>query len=258
MALQNSDLLYVQRGTDSYKMEASQIAAFIEASPAVVYRGTVDCTAAVGAQLNPNPPVAGDLYVNTGDGTVDGTGADATDSWVGIGGEAIEDGRTILFNGTNWTLGGTLGDAGVNAVSGTAPITATGTDSVTIGINAATNAAPGSAQLAKETYDGDGKLTTDNASDVLIQAHFDELAGRITTAAGGGIQTVVGTSPIESSINGGGDTATISIVDATTAQKGAAQLTGTVAANDTTATTGNAVIGYAVPLDLSGLTELPA
>ena len=43
MALQSSDLLYVQRGADGYKMNAGEIIDFIAGSPAIVYRGTVDC-----------------------------------------------------------------------------------------------------------------------------------------------------------------------------------------------------------------------
>ena len=43
-------------------------------------------------------------------------------------------------------------------------------------------------QLAKETMML--MVLTTNAADVLI-AHFDELVGRITTAAGGGIQSVL-------------------------------------------------------------------
>ena len=34
-------------------------------------------------------------------------------------------------------------------------------------------------------------LTSTNAEDVLIVSHFNELAGRITTAAGGGVQSVL-------------------------------------------------------------------
>ena len=59
-------------------MNAGELLDFIAASPAVNYRGTVDCTAAVGTQLDPNPPLVGDVYINTGDGTVDATGSDAT------------------------------------------------------------------------------------------------------------------------------------------------------------------------------------
>ena len=61
MALTSTDLFYVQRpsGGDAgnYKMQAGDLIDFIAGSPAVQYRGTVDCTNPVGAQLDPNPPV---------------------------------------------------------------------------------------------------------------------------------------------------------------------------------------------------------
>ena len=66
-------------------MQAGDLIDFIAgASCCLTYRGTVDCTAPVGIQLEENPPVLGDLYINTGTGTVDASGADSTDAWVGI------------------------------------------------------------------------------------------------------------------------------------------------------------------------------
>ena len=88
MALTSTDLFYVQRpsGGDAgnYKMQAGDLIDFIASSPAVQYRGTVDCTLPVGAQLDPNPPTLGDLYINTGTGTVDATGTTSADAWVGM------------------------------------------------------------------------------------------------------------------------------------------------------------------------------
>ena len=111
--------------------------------------------------------------------------------------------------------------------------------------------------MCSSDLDGDGKLVVNEAYEVLGKVHFDELAGRITTAAAGGIQTIVGTDPIESSINGGGDTATVSIKDATIAQKGAVQLIETLNESDNTmACTGKAVASYAVPMDLTQLPDL--
>ena len=77
-------------------MNAGELVDFIASTPAVNYRGTVDCTAAVGAQLDPNPPLIGDLYINTGTGVVDATGADS-DQWVGIGGDDIVEGQRDYF-----------------------------------------------------------------------------------------------------------------------------------------------------------------
>ena len=82
MSLQSSDLFYVQRpaGGDAgnYKMNAGDLIDFIAGSPAVVYRGTVDCTLPVGSQLDPNPPLAGDVYITLGSNHTSGIPNDLT------------------------------------------------------------------------------------------------------------------------------------------------------------------------------------
>ena len=116
MALTSTDLFYVQRpsGVDAgnYKMNAGELVDFIASTPAVNYRGNVDCTAAVGAQLDPNPPLIGDLYINTGTGVVDATGSDSTDQWVGIGGDDIVEGQRVIFDGSNWEILGQAAGGG--------------------------------------------------------------------------------------------------------------------------------------------------
>ena len=248
MAMLDSDLLLVGRGGGSFRCTAETLKTYVESGDGLVYRGAIDFTAA--PVLDPNPPAVGDLYINTTAGTVNA-------GFAGAAGSATDAGDRMLWDGAEWDLVTSSTDVGVTDVSVTAPIVDNGTAaSPNIGISAATNAAAGSAQLAKDAYDIDGKIQTDNASDVLIGAHFDELAGRIVTAAGGGIQAVVGTDPIEASVNAGGDTATVSIKDGTIAQKGAVTLDNTVADVATTAATPKAVNDYAVPLDLSTLAEL--
>ena len=111
MSLQSSDLFYVQRpaGLDagSYKMQASEFVDFIAgASGSLTYRGTVDCTLPVGAHLEENPPIIGDIYINTGTGTVDTSGVNSTDSWVGIGGDALADGHRVVWDGATWAIVG--------------------------------------------------------------------------------------------------------------------------------------------------------
>lgn len=258
MALLTTDLFYVQRpsGGDegNYKMQAGELIDFIAGTPAVVYRGTVDCTLPVGSQLDPNPPVVGDLYVNTGTGTVDGSGADSSDQWVGITGEEIVDGQRIIFDGTSWGITGSTGGGGVATVTGTAPITIGGdADDVIVGIAEATNAAYGSARLAQDPPNG-GDLTSTAETDVLSVPHFNELASRIQTAAGGGVQSVTGNNGVTAS---GTTDITVSGVDASTAVKGVVQLTDTVTADSTQAVTGTAVQAYAVPLNIASLSALP-
>ena len=258
MSLKSTDLLYVQRpsGGDAgnYKMNAGEILDFVASSPAVVYRGTVDCTLPVGSQLDPNPPIVGDLYVNTGDGTVDASGSDSSDQWVGITGEPIVDGQRIIFDGTAWAITGTSGGGGVATVTGTAPITIGGdADDVIVGISEATNAAYGSTRLAQDPP-GAGDLTSTADTDVLHVAHFNELAGRITVGAAGGVQSVSADNGLTAT---GTTDVTVSGVDATVAVKGVVQLTDSVATNSTLAVTGTAVEGYAVPLNINSLTALP-
>ena len=208
---------------------------------------------AVGAQLDPNPPVVGDLYINTGTGTVDASGSDSTDQWVGITGEAIEEGQRILFDGTEWAIVGSTG-GGVQSITGTAPITVGGdADSPVIGIDEADQDNFGSTRLAQDPPNS-GNLTSTAATDVLTVPHFNELASRITVGAAGGVQSVSADNGLTAT---GTTDVTVSGVDATVAVKGVVQLTDTVTTDSTLAVTGTAVQDYAVPLDINSLTALP-
>lgn len=251
MALLTTDLLYVQRpsggNAGNYKMNAGELVDFIAGTPAVVYRGTVDCTATPTGQIDPDPALAGDVYINTGDGSV-ATG------WTGIVGETIADGQRVIWDGSAWQIVGQAAGGGVQTVTGTAPITVTGTaENAVVGIDEATNAAYGSTRLAQDPPNA-GDLTSTADTDVLSVPHFNELAGRISTAAGGGIQSISADNGLTAS---GTTDVTVSGVDATTAVKGVVQLTDAVTADSTLAVTGTAVQAYAVPLNLSGLTALP-
>ena len=120
----------------------------------------------------------------------------------------------------------------------------------------ATQAAYGSTLLAQDPPNS-GDLTSTNLTDVLHVAHFNELSGRISTAAGGGVQSVAGTDPIEVAVSADGHDVTVSIKDSTTTQKGAVQLDSNVSVTDETqAVTGKGVADYAVPLNLTGLPAL--
>jgi hypothetical protein len=265
MALKSTDLLYVSRGGDGYKMPAEQLIDFIaDAEGSLTYRGTVDCTNAVGTQLDPNPPISGDIYINTGDGDVDTTGSDKTDAWVGINAAntKIQPGQRIVFDGTNWAIVGAESGGGLTGIGQTDPITVDNTVPAVpvIGISEATDSAHGSVQLADAPPTPTGNLVSTNTTDVLSVPHFNELASRITTAAGGGIQSVTGTLPIEVTTDAGTKAATVSIKDASTSQKGATTLQDNVTfgtTEATKATTPKAVADYAVPIDLSKLGNLP-
>ena len=249
MALQDTDLLLVGRAGGSFRCTAQDLQSYVESGAAMTYRGTADFTASPVGQIDPATPETGDLYINTDAGNVNA-------NWAGAAGTATIVGDRILFNGTEWELitSGSTPDVGVTDVSVTAPITDTGTAAQpVIGISPATNAAFGSVQLAKDAYEGDGTISTDNPSDVLIGTHFDELAGRITAASAGGVQSISGANGLTAS---GTTTVTVSGIDAAVGTVGVTALSDTVAAVSNVAATPKAINDYAVPLDLSTLTEL--
>ncbi len=259
MALQNSDLFYVQRGANGFKMQASLLNDYIAAnSGSLNYRGTVDCTLAVGTQLENNPPLVGDIYINTGDGTVNTSGTNNTNSWVGITGQTIANGQRIVYDGNTWEIVGQEAGGGLESIVAGEGIAVDNTDDANPVVSAtkATQSAYGITQLAQDPPNA-GDLTSTEVTDVLHVAHFNELSGRITTAAGGGVQSITGTDPIETTVSTDGHDVTVSIKDATTAQKGAVQLDSSVSVTDETqAVTGKGVAGYAVPLNLTGLPSL--
>ena len=153
---------------------------------------------------------------------------------------SLKDNETI-FDGTNWEILGQAAGGGVQTVTGSAPITVTGdADDRIVGIDEATNAAFGSTRLAQDPPNA-GELTSTADTDVLTVPHFNELAGRITIGAAGGVQSV----SADNGLTAAGTTdVTVSGVDATTAVKGVIQLTDTVAADSTLAVTGTAVQAY--------------
>ena len=245
MALQDSDLLLVGRAGGSFRLSAQDLKTYVESGDGLVYRGAIDFTAT--PDIDPDPPTTGDLYINTTAGTVNA-------GFVGAAGSATDAGDRMLWDGTEWDLVSSSTDVGVTDISVTAPITDTGTAAQpNIGISAATNAAAGSVQLAKDTYEGDGTINTDNPSDVLIGAHFDELAGRITSAAGGGVQSVSGANGLTAS---GTTSVTVTGIDAAVGTVGVTSLSDTVASVSNVAATPKAVNDYAVPLNLSTLDAL--
>ncbi len=245
MSLQNSDLILVGRGGGSFRTTAESLRNYIETGDGLTFRGSADLTAS--PVIHPNPPAVGDLYVNNTAGTVNA-------GWIGAAGQTADVGDRVFWDGSEWDLVTSSSDVGVIDVSVIAPITDSGTAAEpVIGISDATNAAIGAVQLAKGTYEGDGTISTDNPSDVLIGEHFDELAGRITAASGGGVQSVIGDNGVSAS---GTSTVTVAGIDAEVGVKGVVVLSNAVADVATTAATPKAINDYSVPLDLSTLGEL--
>ena len=120
------------------------------------------------------------------------------------------------------------GAAKVATVAGTAPISTSGSTAITVSIADATTAVKGAVQLSDSTSTTSSVLA---ATPTAVKAAYD--------LAGTKVGSVTGTSPIASS---GGTTPAISIADATTAVKGAVQLTdSTSSTSTTTAATPNSV-----------------
>ena len=187
MSLQVTDFFYVQRGDDGFKMPGAQLIDFIaNQEGSLNYRGVVRCDEApfngANAGMSPNPALPGDIYVNTVDATV-------AAGWTGIVGVAIEGGQRVVFDGTSWAIVGSEGGGGVESVVGTLPIEVDDTDPANpvISVNEATNVLFGVTRLAQDPPTS-GDLTSTANTDVLSVPHFNELAGRITTAAAGGVR----------------------------------------------------------------------
>lgn len=255
MAIQNTDLILVGRGGASFSTPASELQTFISSGDALTFRGSCNVTITIAGQLDPNPPVSGDVYINSTAGT-------CFADWNGISGETAGVGDRVVFDGTQWALissgAADVGVISVEAANGVNdPITVSGTDSeVLLTVKDATVAQKGVNNLAS-TPAGDGTIVTDGN---LIKEHYDDLLARIGVAAGGGTQGVTGIDPIETSQDAVTHIAEVSIKDGTTLQKGAVQLATAAeaeAGTDTTkALTPAAAAGAFVPLDLSKLNPL--
>ena len=189
----------------------------------------------------------GDVYINTGTGTV-------ASGWTGIVGDSATDGQRVVFDGSNWALIGQSAGGGVQTVTG-APLSLplVHLKMLLLVLATSTDAAFGSSRLAVDPPNG-GDLISTADTDVLSVPHFNELASRITTASGGGVQTVTGDNGVTAS---GTSDITVSGVTATTAQIGVTTLSNAVATVTTKALTPRGCQLYAVPLDLSSLDELP-
>jgi len=255
MAIQSTDLILVGRGGGSFHTTADELITFVQSGAGLTYRGTVDVTAAP-AGLDPDPPVAGDLYLNSGDGAADA-------GWAGIAGQTATAGDRVVFDGTNWALitsgSSDVGVETVTAANGaTDPITVGGTAAdVTLTVKDATVLQKGVNNLAS-TPDGAGVIATDGN---LIKEHYDDLLARIGTAAGGGIQGVTGIDPIEVSVDGVTHIAEVGVKSADSlGQAGVVELATdaeTIAGTNATkaVTPAGAAAAY-VPLNLSKLSPL--
>lgn len=235
-ALSGSDLFLVQQGGNLAKATLEQIETYISneiaAGDTIHFLGNVDLTQAYnsGAQLAINPPRNGDIYINTGTGTIAG-------DWV------IEDsptecdaGSRVLWDegDSNWVIIDGDSGAGVESVTVNNGLeldaSSTAADVVINGVNAAIGTV-GVVQLSDHTgTDADGSYTPPTDA-VLTEHHYNQLEAQLETIAGGGITNIQGDAPI--TVSGTGNTRTIGVDDADSTDKGVVVLTDTPAYNDT-------------------------
>jgi len=123
MALSSTDLLVVQSQGDKklYKLSINDLQSAIEGGSGVNFRGSVDLLTNSAGQLNPEPPINGDMYV------VERDAATINASWTMEPGvlEAAENDRVIWDeNDANWILvtGGSNTGGTIVEVIGTDPI----------------------------------------------------------------------------------------------------------------------------------------
>jgi hypothetical protein len=237
-ALSGSDLFLVQQGAagNLAKATLAQIETYISneiaAGDTIHFLGNVDLTQAynAGGQLAINPPRNGDIYINTGTGTI-------ANDWV------IEDsptecaaGSRVLWDAgdSNWVIVEGDSGAGVESVSVNNGLvldaTSTAADVVINGVDAAIGTV-GVVQLSDPAgTDADGQYTP--ATDaVLTEHHYNQLEIQLDTIAGGGITTIIGDSPI--SVSGTGNTRTIAVDEADGSDPGVVVLTDAPTYNDT-------------------------
>ena len=121
MTLNNTDVFVVQRQTGGkahYKTSISDLVTHVSSQPVLVYRGLIDLTAAPAGQLNPSPPLVGDVYLNSQDGVL-------ADGYTGLtAGIAVTVDDRLVFNGSAWEhIPQSSGSAnGVVSISGVDPI----------------------------------------------------------------------------------------------------------------------------------------
>ena len=119
MALNNTDVFVVQRqtgGKEHYKTSMMDLVTYVTAQPVLTYRGLINLTVEPSAQLDPNPPQNGDVYLNSTDGSL-ATG------YIGLAdGITVSVDDRIVWNGSAWEHIPQGGMGGVVSVSGSDPI----------------------------------------------------------------------------------------------------------------------------------------
>ena len=121
MALLNTDLFVIQRPSDAnkhFKLTGEKLKEYIAAGDTIVYKGSRDFTQAAQDPSTDGTGVnSGDIYINSH------PNADATGAWgANINGETVQPGDRAIWDGTQWDLISSSGDAGVVDITGIEPI----------------------------------------------------------------------------------------------------------------------------------------
>ena len=230
MALTDADLFIVQKPAGTHaKLTAGELTTYVtNNSGSLTYRGTCDLTTSTTGQLLPDPPITGDLYINTQAGVSDV-------SWNGIpGSTAVGEGDRVIYDGSGWDLVPNNSNSGVVAIQAAQPIFLTGdADEPTVNSRPATTADDGTgsghvARLATvddTKSDGTGDTTAVVTAD-LLKATNVTVDTKLETAKLGAID------PIEIDTTTA-DEPKVKIKDGTTVQKGAVKLSNATEAEDT-------------------------
>ena len=119
MALTNTDKIVVQRQTgtkDHFSANMNALYDYIAAHPTLVYRGLIDLTQVPAGQINPDPPLLGDVYLNSKAGTL-------APGYTGIPtGTSVQLDDRLIYNGTEYDIIHSNGLVGVETVTGATPI----------------------------------------------------------------------------------------------------------------------------------------
>jgi hypothetical protein len=212
MALAASDVFVVQKqaGGEIRKVTAQSLSDYLASGDTVVYKGVGDFT---DVSANPASPNSGDLWINNALNA-------GPFAWLPAPNPipTVQPGDRCIYDGAQWDIissGG--GDAGVEAIDVTAPITLNDDDSSQpiIGILDANTTRFGAVQLATQS-DVDNDATNRVVTADLLKVVDD----KVDAAVAGGVTTITGVNPIEVDST---DTTSpeISIKDSAVSQKGA-------------------------------------
>ena len=230
MALNDADLFVVQQGSGNEeirKLTFEDLKTALGNTGAVVYKDTLDMTDSGTQPSDSN--VAGNLYIQS-----DATG---TFAWNPQPDPAVTvvPGTRALYNGTKWTFSDPVaGDIGVEKVTGSQPISITGTaaePNVTIADSA--EGIKGAVALAS-----DAQVASGDPNVAATAAQLATTNAAISEAGGGTVTNVTGSAPIQ--VDNNTSTPNITIDAATAAVPGAIKYVGSgggvVVNNDSAAT----------------------